>query len=255
MFKIYDGRDTFYQWDLNRKLIIDDNSINQVHFCNKTDDCSLVCDVYEEDGKRLVDVPNILLQEDWRINVYAYDKEYTKHCKKFDVVARTKPDGYVYTETEVKTWDALEERVAYLEENGTGGGGTGEPGADGGYYIPNVNSYGIISWSASQEDMPPIAPANIKGDKGDKGDTGAQGLPGKDGAQGIQGEPGEKGEKGDPGEKGEKGDAGFYVGTTEPTDDSLVWIDPEGAATEYATKTYVTDAIDAALTEVENGSY
>lgn len=164
MFKIYDGREQFYQWDLNRKLIIDDSSINQVHFCNKTDDCSLVCDVYEQEGKRLVDVPNILLQDTWRINVYGYDKEYTKHCAKFDIVARSKPEDYVYTETEVKTWNELEERIAYIEENGTGGGTT-------------------------------------------------------------------------------EATSCIYVGNTEPIDDVLVWINPEEAATEYATKVYVDEAV------------
>jgi hypothetical protein len=34
---------------------------------------------------------------------------------------RSKPADYVYTETEVKDYDALEERIAALEENGTGG--------------------------------------------------------------------------------------------------------------------------------------
>ena len=43
MFKIYDGRDKFYQWDLDRQLIIDDPTVTQVHFCNRTDDSSLVC--------------------------------------------------------------------------------------------------------------------------------------------------------------------------------------------------------------------
>ena len=78
MFRIQDGRSQFYQWDLDRRLIVEDSSITQVHFCNRTDDCSLVCEVFEEDGVRLVNVPNILLQNNWRINVYAYDKDYTK---------------------------------------------------------------------------------------------------------------------------------------------------------------------------------
>ena len=106
----------FYQWDIDRKLIIEDNSINQVHFCNRTDSCSLVCEVYEENGQRLVNVPNVLLQNDWRINVYGYDKNYTKHSAVFDVVKRTKPADYVYTETEVKTYTELEERIDKIEE-------------------------------------------------------------------------------------------------------------------------------------------
>lgn len=118
MFSIFDGRAKFYQWDLDRKLIVDDNSINEVHFCNRTDECSLVCEVYDLDGKRVVNVPNILLQQDWRINVYGYDKNYTKHNEVFEVVRRSKPADYVYTETEIKNYDDLAERLAQIEENG-----------------------------------------------------------------------------------------------------------------------------------------
>ena len=87
MFKIYDGREYFYQWDLDRKLIVKDKSITQVHFCNRTDESSLVCDVYDEDGLRLVNVPNILLQDNWPIRVYLYCNDfYTKESIIFDVV-------------------------------------------------------------------------------------------------------------------------------------------------------------------------
>lgn len=115
MFNIYDGRSNFYQWDLDRKLIVYDETIKEVHFCNKTDDCSLVCEVYKEGELNLVNVPNILLQDDWRINVYAYDGKYTKHSVKFDVVSRSKPADYIYTETEVKTYKDIEARIAELE--------------------------------------------------------------------------------------------------------------------------------------------
>lgn len=122
MFKIYDGRDTFYQWDTERKLIVYDETIKEVHFCNRADDCSLVCEVYKEGELNLVNVPNILLQDNWRINVYAYDETYTKHSHRFDVKSRSKPADYVYTETEVKNWDDLAERISALEQNsGTGG--------------------------------------------------------------------------------------------------------------------------------------
>lgn len=42
-----------------------------------------------------------------------------------------------------------------------------------------------------------------------KGPPGADGVPGKDGNPGV------------------------YIGTTEPTGDSLVWINPDGEATEH----------------------
>lgn len=112
MFKIYDGRSEFYQWDLNRQIVLSDPTINEVHFCNKTSDCSLVVEVYEKDGLRLADVPNILLQTDWPIRVYAYCGDcYTKTSDTFKVIARTRPDDYVYTETEVKRWEDLANEI------------------------------------------------------------------------------------------------------------------------------------------------
>lgn len=118
MFSILDGRTNFYQWDINQKLIVNDNTVKQVHFCNKTDDCALVCEVYKENGLNVVNVPNILLQNDWDIRAYAYCSNYTKIEKRFKVLARSKPESYSYTETEVKTWEALEQRVIDLEVNG-----------------------------------------------------------------------------------------------------------------------------------------
>lgn len=72
MFKIYDGREQFYQWDIDRKLVLDAD-ISQVHFGNSAISNSLVCETYKENGLVLVNVPNILLQKDLRLDVYAYD--------------------------------------------------------------------------------------------------------------------------------------------------------------------------------------
>lgn len=126
IFEIYDGRPTFWQWDLDRKLVVNDAVCREVHFCNGTADCSLVCEVYEMEGQRVADVPNILLQTARPISVYAYlkgeDGGYTKKAALFEVRRRTRPADYVYTETEVKSWDALDARIKELEKGGTGGG-------------------------------------------------------------------------------------------------------------------------------------
>lgn len=117
MFKILDGRDKFYQWDLDRQLIVEDSTIAQVHFCNRTEDCSLICETFVEDGLTLVNVPNILLTTDWCINVYAY-AGYTKYEKCFEVVSRTKPSDYIYTETEIRNYEYLAEEIEELKEKG-----------------------------------------------------------------------------------------------------------------------------------------
>lgn len=119
MFHILDGRTSFWQWDLGQKLVVHDDICCEVHFCNKTDDCALVCTVYEEDGKRIVDVPNILLQTAATIRVYSYakhdDGSSTLHEKRLAVLPRSKPADYVYTETEVRTYEGLAKRVEALE--------------------------------------------------------------------------------------------------------------------------------------------
>ena len=114
MFSILDGRSNFYQWDLNRKLIVNDNTIKEVHFCNRTDNCSLIVETYEENGMTLANVPNILLQDNWDINVYAYDGEYTKHSAVFEVKKRTRPADYVYVETEALSWEDVCEKIDEL---------------------------------------------------------------------------------------------------------------------------------------------
>ena len=116
MFKIYDGRKEFYQWDLDRKLIVEDKTISEVHFCNRMGAVSVIRYVYEVNGMYLVDVPNILLQDSFRMNVYGYDKNYTKHSKNFNVVARTRPENYVFTDEEVNSWKELDERISALED-------------------------------------------------------------------------------------------------------------------------------------------
>ena len=118
MFRIYDGREEFYQWDLDRKLIVDDDDITEVHFCNRTSDNALPVRTYKEGDLTLVNVPNLILQDSFRMNVYAYDGKHTKHAARFEIVPRSKPDTYVYTEVEIKTWDELCERIDEIEQNG-----------------------------------------------------------------------------------------------------------------------------------------
>ena len=114
MFKLKDGRDFMYQWDVDRQLIVDDPSITEVHFCNRTDDCSLVVEVV--DG--LANVPNVILQKSFDIRVFGYDGKATRYDEAFKVKARTKPTDYVYTEVEIKRYEDLSKRIDEIEKNG-----------------------------------------------------------------------------------------------------------------------------------------
>lgn len=146
MFTIFNERNQFWQWDTGQRLIVDDDVCPEVHFCNGTDECSLVCEVYMEDGRLLVNVPNILLQSAKTIKVFAYvrvgDEKYTRRMQAFSVLPRTKPADYVYTETETKTWDDLNERLYALEKNGGFTGG-----------IPSGGKAGQILYKKSDEDF------------------------------------------------------------------------------------------------------
>lgn len=67
-------------------------------------------------------------------------------------------------------------------------------GDDGGYYIPAIDAEGTLTFNPSEEGMIPVEPANVRGPAGAKGESGV------------------------------------YIGDTEPTDGSNVWIAPAGEA-------------------------
>lgn len=121
LFTLDDGRNSFYQWDSGRMLIVHDDVCGEVHFCNGSSDCSLRREIIDLEGKRVVKVPDILLQDSRSITVFAYVKDknggYTRRAIAFPVRTRTRPDDYVYTEEELKTWEQLEERVEGLEKD------------------------------------------------------------------------------------------------------------------------------------------
>lgn len=108
MFKLQDGRQHLYQWDLDRYIIVDDPNICEVHFCNRTSDESLVVEV--KDG--LAAIPNIILQDARPIRAYAYcDDKYTLVEEQFAVKSRTRPSDYIYHETEVIRWQTIAENA------------------------------------------------------------------------------------------------------------------------------------------------
>ena len=135
MFSIYDGREKFFQWDLNRKLIVYEPSIKEVHFSNCLCERARKCETYTEGNLTLVDVPNELLQEYLDIYVYGYDGESTKHSAVFDVVKRTKPEEYVYTPEEIKTAVFRESNMGVVLNNPDYNTATGRSAISGGEKI------------------------------------------------------------------------------------------------------------------------
>ena len=109
MITIEDGRRYLYQWDLDRFLLIDNPKVVEVqfHISSKVED--LICEVFEKDGKRVVPIPNIILQKSGKFRVYACGTGYTIEEQVFEIKYRNQPKDYEYTETEV-----LKDKVAAL---------------------------------------------------------------------------------------------------------------------------------------------
>lgn len=111
MFYLKDGRKELWQWDTDCELIVEDSSITEVHFANKSMSNALVCEVKQEEDNRVVSFPNILLQSFLDIRVFAYGENHTKYEKIFIVRKRPKPDNYIYTETEIFKVEEMKEII------------------------------------------------------------------------------------------------------------------------------------------------
>lgn len=129
-----EGRQELWQWDLGRKVRVipaEGITVDEVHFGNVFSGEALVVipTVDETTGDIVANVPNILATQFFRINVYAVmiipDGKITTERIMLDVEAREKPSDYIYTETEIKNYDALVKRIEALENYipGSGGGG------------------------------------------------------------------------------------------------------------------------------------
>lgn len=113
IFKIHDGRTSFWQWDTKQKLIVLDDTITEVHFSNRDMSHSIPKQVYEKDGVRMCNVPDILLQLPRNLVAYAYANGATVKSVKFAVIKRPIPDGYVMDQTE--EIDEINQRLELLE--------------------------------------------------------------------------------------------------------------------------------------------
>lgn len=113
MIKLADGRGHLYQWDTGRQVECD---AEQVHFSNHHYGTSIDVDV--KDGKATI--PNQLLTSAMPLKAWAWVKdssgEYTKEEQIFLVAKRNKPSDYVYTPTEIKTWQDLQNQIGDLND-------------------------------------------------------------------------------------------------------------------------------------------
>jgi hypothetical protein len=101
IFKIYDGRTNFWQWDTKQKLIVLDNRITEVRFSNRNMEHSKRRIVYtDKNGVRVCNVPDLLLQLPKNLIAYACIKQDDGSCStvkavKFAVARQPIPTDYI----------------------------------------------------------------------------------------------------------------------------------------------------------------
>ena len=114
-----------YQWEMGRKIKITppaNTKVDRVDFSRSLDSDALPVIPYDENGVIVANIPNVLLQSGDPIFVYLVycgeDCVETTASYVLSVIKRPKPADYVYTETEVKAWESLEQRIKVLESGG-----------------------------------------------------------------------------------------------------------------------------------------
>ena len=113
------------QWDLNRYVKVtvnDSDKTYEVHCYGENDTVALNVKTEREGNVILAPIPNILLQNNKKIVVCVVeisgDTHRTVEISTLYICCRVKPEDYVYTETEIKSYEALEKRIEALEESG-----------------------------------------------------------------------------------------------------------------------------------------
>lgn len=114
----------YYQWDVDQKLQIDGiddiQTVDMIHFGNKTLPKALVVPHTVVGTRIVVDVPNLILQYSDAINIYIYcntanDGQRTMHAGTIIVYPRQKPEDYEYEENiDYVNWVELAEEARSL---------------------------------------------------------------------------------------------------------------------------------------------
>lgn len=127
-FRLSNGKKTFFQWDVNQKIILENPICTQVHFENKDiSDKAYVKEVYKDnEGRSVADIPDIFLQYTPGFLFYGYvisedgKERFTEERGDVSVIRRAKPSDYVFTPEDQKTLEEVfDDAVKYVPEEKT----------------------------------------------------------------------------------------------------------------------------------------
>lgn len=111
-----DSKSELWQWDTGRYLSLPDTDAKEVHISRGGMRSAHVVKIQEQKAV----IPDDLLVLGGRLFVYIVQQnatgEMTIYDKWFDIRRRPKPDDYIYTEQEIKRWEALEKRITEAEK-------------------------------------------------------------------------------------------------------------------------------------------
>ena len=209
-YSLSNGIDHVYQWDKDIVITIQEpEDVPEVHFRWGGKGVPLPV------TNQQVEIPVELLQLPKDIVIWAYTPDHTMDMAKIPLEPRPKPADYVYTPTEIKTWEQLDERIKALED---GGGIAGVSSVNGQTGAVTITAEGL--GALTENDLQSATNAALaqakesgafdgaQGPKGDTGETGPQGPQGEQAPQGEKGETGAQGPKGDTGDTGPQGPKG-----------------------------------------------
>lgn len=233
-YSLSNGKDTVYQWDKNITITIQEpENVPTVHF--KWGGKGVPLPVTNQQ----VEIPVELLQLPKDIVIWAYTPDHTMDMARIPLEPRPKPADYIYTPTEIKTWEELDERIKVLEDGGVAGVSSvnGQTGA------VTITAEGL--GALTEDDLQSatdnaLAQAKASGEfdgaqgpKGDTGETGPQGPQGEQGPKGDTGETGPQGPKGDTGETGPAGAGLDVTGATVGQTVKIAAVDDNGVPTAW----------------------
>lgn len=112
-YELSNGENRVYQWDRDITITITEpESVPEVHFRWGGKAVPLAV------TNQQVAIPPELMQLPHDIVLWAYTPNHTMDMARIQMETRPKPSDYAYAPTEIKTWEALDERIKALEDGG-----------------------------------------------------------------------------------------------------------------------------------------
>ncbi len=141
-YELSNGEDRVYQWDRDITLtILEPEDVPAVHFRWGGEAAPF------EVTNQQVAIPPELMQLPHDIILWAYTPDHTMDMARIPMEKRPKPSDYVYTPTEIKTWEQLDERIKALENGGGISGVSSVNGQTGAVEITAAGLAALPTWT------------------------------------------------------------------------------------------------------------